>query len=211
VTRSRLLVLALALLIPALGPAAQSPAPATDFEWELQTPDRTLFRDRVPIGQVPLTVAGKSGFFGSRKKSGAEVIALWTEVAFVPGDTARFLALSIELNAGELPLATVLLDAVEFPSLYKAVEFVLSTARNIAGTERADTRVVYRSRGGLELTFIQQKKAQRVEFRFPARDGERAVVRAVSREALSLFKDTLDLALFELKRQGASLPPVGGK
>ena len=208
--RSSSLTLALALLIPVVPPAAQPLAPATDFEWELQTPDRTLFRDRVPIGEIPLTAARKSGFFGSRKKSGAEVIALWTEIAFVPGDTARFLAVSLELAAGELPLAAALLDAVEFPSLYKAVEYVLSTSRNIAGTERTDTRVVYRSRCGLELAFIQQKKAQRVEFRFPARGGEGAVVRAVSREALSLFKDLLDLTFFELQRQGASLPPVGG-
>lgn len=209
--RSSSLILALALLIPVLPLMAQPPAPATDFEWELQTPDRTLFRDRVPIGEIPMAADRKSGFFGSRKKSSGQVIALWTEIAFVPGDTARFLAVSLELNAGEVPLAAALLDAVEFPSLYKSVEFVLATSRNIAGTERTDTRVVYRSRCGLELIFIQQKKAQRVEFRFPARGGEGAIVRAVSRDALTLFKDLLDLTFFELQRQGASLPPVGGK
>ena len=66
-TRSSSLILALALLGCVSPLAAQSSVPATDFEWELQTPDRTLFRDRIPIGQVSLTVAGKSGFFGSRK------------------------------------------------------------------------------------------------------------------------------------------------
>jgi len=209
-TRSSSLILALALLACVSPLAAQSSVPATDFEWELQTPDRTLFRDRIPIGQVSLTVAGKSGFFGNRKKSSGEAMALWTEVAFVPGDTARFLALSLELNAGESLRAAALLDAVEFPSLYKSVEYVLSTSRNIAGTERTDTRVVYRSRGGFELAFIQRIKAQRVEFRFPARNGEQAVVRSVSHDQLSLFKDILDLARFELQRQGASLPPISG-
>jgi hypothetical protein len=206
--RSRSLIFALALLLPALPLTAQPSAPATDFEWELQTPDRTLFRDRIPIGQVSLEIERKSGFFGSRKKSTGEALAVWAEVAFIPGDTARFLAVSLDLMSGELPLASALLDAMEFPSLYKSVEYVLSTARNIAGTERTDTRVVYRSRSGLELAFIHQIKAQRVEFRFPAGEGEQAVVRTVSRDQLSLFKDILDLAFFELKRQGASLPPL---
>jgi hypothetical protein len=211
VIRSWPLILVLALFSCVSPLAAQSSVPATDFEWELQTPDRTLFRDRIPIGRIPLTIESQSGFFGSRKKSSGEAMALWTEVAFVPGDTARFLALSLELNAGESVRAAALLDAVEFPSLYKSVEYVLGTSRNIAGTERTDTRVVYRSRGGFELIFIQRMKAQRVEFRFPARNGEPAIVRSVSRDQLSLFKDILDLALFELNRQGASLPPLGGK
>jgi hypothetical protein len=209
--RSSPYILALALLTLIAPVTGQPPASTTDFEWELQTPDRTLFRDRLPIGRIPLTAESKSGFFGSRKKSSAEALALWTEVAFVPGDTARFLALSLELNAGELTLAAAQLDAVEFPSLYKAVEFILGTARNIAGTERTDTRVVYRSRSGFELIFIQQVKAQRVEFRFPSRAGEQAVVRTVNHDQLSLFKDILDLALFELKRQGAPLPALGGE
>jgi hypothetical protein len=204
---------ALALLICALPSSAQTPPPATDFEWELQVPNRVLFRDRVPVGRIPLTVESKSGFFGSRKsrKNSGEALALWVEAAFVPGDTARFLALTLELNAGELTRASAVLDAAEFPSLCKSVEYVLSTARNIAGTERSDTRVVYRSLGGLELVFTQRMKVQRVELRFPARNGEQADVRPLSREQLSLLKDLLDLALFELKRQGASLPAEEAK
>ena len=186
--------------------SAQVSAPATDFEWELQVPNRLLFRDRIPVGGIPISLDRKSGFFGTRKKDGGETLSLWTEVAFVPGDTARYVGVAFELGEKTGPTVTAILDALEIPSLYKSVEYVLNTSQSIANTERTDTRVVYRAKCGLELIFFQQGKTQRFEFRFPPRGEQPPVVRYLSRDRLALFKDLLDLTLFELKRQGAPLP-----
>lgn len=209
--RATLWSVGLVLLVFAGAVKTQLNAPATDFEWELQVPNRTLFRDRVPIGDVPITADRKSGFFGSRKKDGGEALSLWAEIAFVPSDTARFLGVAFELGKADALAASAILDAQEIPSLYKSVEYVLNTSQSIANTERTDTRVVYRAKCGLELVFFQQGKTQRFEFRFPPRNSQPPVVRFLSRERLSLFKDLLDLTLFELKRQGAALPSVGDK
>jgi hypothetical protein len=208
--RRHLWTVVLALTVSALPVGAQPAAPSTDFEWELQSPNRTLFRDRIPVGEVPLSGEKKSGFFGSRKQAGGEALAVIVEVAFIPGDTARFLAVGFELKSGESLLADVLLDAAEMPSFRKSVEYDLTTSENIANTERADTRVVYRSRAGMEFGFLQRIKDQRFEIHFPARDRQPAIVRSLNRESVLLFRDLLDLVLFELKRQGAPLPTSGG-
>jgi hypothetical protein len=209
-TRWLMLFLISAPLFFAAAARAQIPTPATDFEWELQVPNRMLFRDRIPVGEIPLTADRKSGFFGGRKKDGGEALSVWTEVAFVPGDTARFVGVAFELGKKNEPAATAILDAVEIPSLYKSVEYVLATSQSIANTERTDTRVVYRAKCGLELVFIQQGKTQRFEFHYPPLENRSPVMRYLSRGQLSLFKDLLDLTLFELKRQGALLPPISG-
>jgi hypothetical protein len=170
---------------------------ATDFEWELTVPDRVLYRDRVTVGQVALTTvpSGKKA-----AKTTGETLALIGEIAFVPGDSlARYFGASLELTGG----AAVILDAGELPALDRMLDYTLNTARDIAATDRSDTRFQFRSKAGLLLGFAQHGKAQQFEIRFPAHDPKPETVRFLNRDQLSTLKDLLDLALFELKRQGA--------
>jgi len=191
--------------------AGAQPLPAaTDFEWELLNPDRILFRDRVPVGEIQLDADAKSGFFGKRKKSTGETLSLWTEAAFVPGDTARFLAVSIETVLNEAPRGETILDANEISAFYKAVDYLLATSGNIATTERTDTRVQFRSKSGMVLLFRQSGKAQYFEMNFPPRGNRPEHATSMSRDHLSTLKDLLDLTLFELKRQGAAVETGSG-
>ncbi len=68
---------------------AQSPTKiATDYEWQLTQPGRTLFRDRLPVGQIAL-VAGK------KEKATGELLQVLTDIAFMPGDSNRFFAVAL--------------------------------------------------------------------------------------------------------------------
>lgn len=200
----------IALFALALPLRAQPAAPSTDYEWELQTPNRLLFRDRIPVGDVPLSLPQKSGFFGKRKAKGGDALGMVVDVAFVPGDTARYVAVVFDYKTGDIVNASVLLDAAEIPSLRQSVDYMLTTSQNIANTERRDTRVSYRSRAGMEVAFSQKIKAQSFDFLFPKQGDRDAMTVVLSRDNVLLFKDLLDLLLFELKRQGASLPTISG-
>jgi hypothetical protein len=193
------LLIVFIFLLPLLTVAAptEPTIAATDFEWELSVPDRALYRDRVTVGQVALTTipSGKKA-----AKTTGETMTLIGEIAFVPGDSlARYYGASLGLSGS----AAVILDAAELPALDRMLEYTLNTARDIAATDRADTRFQFRSKAGLFLGFAQHGKAQQFEIRFPAHDPKPEIVRSLTRDQLSTLKDLLDLALFELKRQGA--------
>jgi hypothetical protein len=195
------------LFVPvALCAGIEPSSTATDFEWELQTPDRIIYRDRVPVGQIALTTPA----FGKKPaKPTGEAVALIVEIAYCPGDSsARYYGLSVELqNNGTQTAAT--LDATEIPVLYRMMDYTLKTATDIGGTERSDTRFQFRSKAGLFIGFEQHGKTQQIELRIPAHENYPEVSRWIARDQLSTLRDLLDLTVFELKRQGATIIMAG--
>jgi hypothetical protein len=185
---------------------------ATDYERELQVPGRTLFRDRTPVGKISFIKQGaRTGLIGKKQKLTGESLTLLTDVAFIPGDTVRYFGAMLELAAGEHMISSVVLDGEEVPRLWSSITYMLETGEKIRSTERTDTRMQFRGKSGWSLTYFQAGTAQRVELSFPAKDKEPEEVRSLTRDELSALKDLVDLALFDLKRQGAQLAPVTEK
>ena len=185
---------------------------ATDYEWELAVPGRTLFRDRTPVGNISFVEHGaRSGIIGKKIKYTGESLNLTADVAFIPGDTLRYFGVFMELNEGERVLSSVVMDGEELPSLWSSLKYMLETGDKIQNTERGDTRIAYRGKSGWTVTFYQTGKDQHVEVAFPAADKQPAQTRSLIRDELSTFKDLIDLTIFELKRQGAQFAPVSSK
>ncbi len=178
---------------------AQSPTKiATDYDWQLNQPGRTLFRDRLPVGQIAL-VAGK------KEKATGELLQVLTDIAFMPGDSNRFFAVAFRIGEGSTVYSEVLADADEIPELIRSARYITQTATDIASSERAETKITFHTRAGFSIEFMQVGTQQQltVVFPDPLSDGE--IIREVSTDQLGLFADLLDLTIFELNRQGAGL------
>lgn len=178
---------------------AQSAAKiATDYEWQLTQPGRTLFRDRLPVGQIAL-VSGK------KEKATGELLQVLTDIAFMPGDSNRYFATAFRIIEDNRIYSEVLVDADEVPELINSARYVAQTAVDIASTERAETIITFRTRAGFSIEFTQVGTQQvlTVSLPDPFSDGE--VIREISADQLKLFTDLLDLTIFELNRQGAGL------
>jgi hypothetical protein len=184
---------------------AQTPPPSTDYEWELLSSNRTHFRDRTPAGQVVLLTPARAGIFSRKPKSSGEALTLYAEVAFVPGDTVRSYAASLDLGDASGVTATTMLDASELPSFWRFLDYAASTAHNIAATERAGTSVEYHTKGGLFIAFSQTGTAQQFVIRYPGSPGHSEITRGLTADQLSSLKELCDLAIYELKRQGANI------
>lgn len=171
---------------------------ATDYEWQLNQPGRTLFRDRLPVGQIAL-VAGK------KEKATGEVLQVLTDIAFMPGDSTRFFAVAFRIGEGSTVYSEVLADADEIPELIRSARYIVQTATDIATAERAETRITFHTRADFGIEFIQVGTRQQltVVLPDPLSDGE--IIREISADQLKLFSDLLDLTIFELNRQGAGL------
>jgi hypothetical protein len=206
----RLLIILSLFVAPAL-PAQPLLQPtsglATDYEWELQAPGRTLFRDLTPVGRIALRhLAGLGGMLGKKGKETGEHVLVQADVAFTPGDTLRYFAANIALtNSG--PLAACVLDAGELPSLYAAIKYMLQTAGHVIDTDRPDTRVQHRTKSGLTVTFAQQGKVQRFAISWPDGSGK-FLERDLEADQFQSLIDLLDLTMFELRRQGAKMENV---
>jgi hypothetical protein len=188
--------------------SAQPLSAATDYEWELQTPGRTIFRDRVPVGQIALIRTEGGGIFGRKGKPTGELLTILTDVSFVPGDTARFYGVGIEIGDRKTNYVSLILDADELPSLWNSASYIAKTAMNIANTERIDTQIRYRGKSGWSLEFTQQGQKQFLGLAWTdARTGIRDH-RSLTPDQLSLFADLIDLTIFELNRQGAEILPT---
>lgn len=195
---SRVMPILLLLLCLAGTCLAQTvPSIATDYEWQLNEPGRTLFRDRLPVGNIEL-VAGK------KEKATGEVLQVLTDIAFQPGDTARYFAVNLRLVESNRVLAEVITDAVEIPELIGAARYAIETSRNIAGTDRPETLVTFRTRAGFTIELLHFGTDQQLSVQWPDKMGG-IVSRVISLDQLSLFTDLLDLTIFELNRQGAGL------
>ncbi|MFH1011153.1 MAG: hypothetical protein V1784_07965 [bacterium] len=194
-----------AALLLVMGPMlAQELGPATDFEWELQTPDRTLFRDRTLIGSVPLEQGPSQK--GKRKKSKTrtpEALALYTDMAFVPGDTVRYFGANLVLQDEEESLAFVILDPDELAPFQEALRYLLKTAENIRDSQRSDTQILFRGKSDWKVVFRQQGTQQRTEIYFPAKNSEKEQRRELQAAQVSALADLVDAAITSLKRQGA--------
>lgn len=175
----------------------------SDYEWQLKTPGRTLFRDRAPVGQIPLSSEGGKGLFG--KKTSGEQLQLLTDIAFQPGDTTRYFALGLRLVDGDQVLAESFADKDEIPGLLSAARYIVSTATDIAATERPETEIYFQGRAGFKLQFLQIGKAQAFALSFHSTIPERTISRALTSDHISILADLIDLALFELNRQGAGI------
>ncbi len=209
--RFRFSLFAFSLFVLASLLFAQAINTATDYEWELQVPGRTLFRDRTPIGKISFVKQGaRTGLLGKKQKLTGEALSLITDVAFVPGDTIRYFGAMLELTAGNNQIASAVMDGEEVPALWSSLKYMLETGEKIRNTERTDTRMSFRGKSGWLLTYYQAGTQQSVEISLPVKDKE-PEIRSLTRDELSALKDLVDLALFDLKRQGAQLAPVTEK
>lgn len=191
--------ISLALLTVATLAYAQPPAKiATDYEWQLTQPGRTLFRDKLPVGQIAL-VAGK------KEKATGEVLQVLTDIAFMPGDSVRHFAAMFRVIEGDRLYAEVLSDADELPELIKAARYIAETSVDIATTDRAETDIAFHSRAGLSLEFKQVGTQQIMQIALPDPFSDGEIIRPLSADKFTLFADLLDLTIFELNRQGAGI------
>lgn len=204
----KVFILAAALLLTASAVFPQSAPPATDYEWELQVPGRTMFRDRTPTGTVSLIkTEGKGGLFGGKGKPTGEIIAVFADVSFIPGDTARYYGIALELYGKKELLAAVMLDIDELLPLYEALDYIYGTSGNILQRERADTRIHHRGRDGWQFVFRQTGTDQTLILELPAVGGG-TVSRPLTRTLLASLMDVLRRTHYELSRQGAPLEPI---
>lgn len=195
---SRLIIVLFGLLWAGNSWAQTAPAIATDYEWQLTQPGRTLFRDRLPVGNIELTG-------GRKEKATGEVLQVLTDIAFEPGDTVRFFAVNVRLVSSGQLVAESILDGSELPGLMGAVRYALETAKNIAGTERAETLVSFRTRAGFAAELLHFGTQQQFNLEWPTLAGRELTSRAISADQMLQFADLLDLTIFELNRQGAGL------
>lgn len=178
---------------------AQPPAKiATDYEWQLAQPGRTLFRDKLPVGQIALVS-------GRKEKVTGELLQILTDIAFAPGDTVRHFAATIRVFEGERIYSEVVVDANELAELIKAARFIVQTAADIASTARSETDITFHTRAGFSLEFRQVGTEQLLQFAVPDPLSDGEIIRVLSTDQLRLFSDLLDLTIFELNRQGAGI------
>jgi len=195
------LILALSLAL------SQELGPATDYEWELQTPGRTIFRDRTLIGSVPLvqTRERKSPLTKAKVRT-HEALAVYTDVSFEPGDTTRYFGADLVLQGETELLAFVILDPEELGPFETALRYILKTAEGIRNSERSDTQIFFRGKNNWEVLFQQQGTAQRIEIHFAGVSSFVEQRRELQATQVAALADIVATALSELKRQGALLP-----
>jgi hypothetical protein len=140
-----------------------------------------------------------------------ESLNLVADVAFVPSDTLRYFGVALEFAEGSTVTRSVFMDGEELPQLWSSLKYMLETGDKISTTERGDTRMQFRGKSGWSLAFFQNGTTQHVEISFPAAEKQPELVRSMTRDELSMFKDLLDLTMFELKRQGAQFAPITAK
>ena len=186
---------------------AQDLGPATDYDWELQTPGRALFRDRMLIGSVPLEQkrSRKTPLSKSKARTIA-ALALYSDFAFVPGDTVRYFAVDLVLTDKEKPLAFVILDLDELVPFQAALRYLAKTADNMRNSERTDTQILFRGKSDWQILFRQQGTQQQIEFHFPAMTSYEEQRRELQVSQVSALADLIDIALDNLKRQGVLIP-----
>jgi hypothetical protein len=170
----------------------------TDYEWQLAEPGRTLFRDRLPVGQLTLVE-------GRKEKPTGELLQVLTDIAFIPGDSVRHFAAGFRIFEGEKIYSEVIADAEELPELITSARYIAETAVNIAGTMRDETRITFRTRANFSLEFIQLGTQQQITVAMPDPLSDGEIIRTLSADQLKIFSDLLDLTIFELNRQGANL------
>lgn len=191
-------ILFIALFAASVFPALSQTKILTDYEWQLSEPGRTMFRDRLPVGQIALVE-------GRKEKLTGELLQVLTDIAFIPGDSLRHFAAAFRIFEGERVYSEVIADAEELPELIGAAKYIAETAVNIAGTERSETRITFRTRANLSLEFIQIGTQQQINIVMPDPLSDGEIIRTLSADQLKLFSDLLDLTIFELNRQGANL------
>jgi hypothetical protein len=198
--------LAFPLIVFALLTAAfAQTVPATEYEKELSKPGRTLFRDRTIVGTILLSSTPQRGKPTRKSKTPLDTLSLYSDVSFVPGDTLRYFGATLELTGEKGTISASLIDAEEIPSLRAALEYNVETARNIASTDRNDTRIMYSSKSGWSIIFNQVGKVQQYSFAFPTHGDGLPQVRYLSAELFSSFSELVELMVFDLKRQGAKI------
>ena len=191
-------ILFIALFAASVFPALSQTKILTDYEWQLSEPGRTMFRDRLPVGQIALVE-------GRKEKLTGELLQVLTDIAFIPGDSLRHFAAAFRIFEGERVYSEVIADAEELPELIGAAKYIAETAVNIASTERSETRITFRTRANLSLEFIQIGTQQQINIVMPDPLSDGEIIRTLSAEQLKLFSELLDLTIFELNRQGANL------
>lgn len=186
---------------------AQEIGPATDYEWELLTPDRTMFRDRTLIGSVLLEQRRQRKIpFSKSRVQTLGTVAVYMDIAFVPGDTTRYFGVDLVLQGDEEMLASAILDPDELAPFQSALRYILKTAENMRNSERTDTRIFFRGKSDWEILFQQQGTQQRTEISFPKTTLYEAQSRELRLDQIFELADLIGLAVYELKRQGAHLP-----
>src|SRR3989339_1705450 len=173
--------------------AGQPIAFPTDYEWEINTPGRTVFRDKTPIGQIALVKTEGRGIFGGKGKPTGEVLTVLSDVAFVPGDTSRFFAAGIEFADKKNITGSILLDHDELPSLWKSASYIAKTASNIANTERNDTSIRYRGKGDWSLEFTQRGQDQFLGLSWTDPNTSNREYRFLTPDQLTVLADLIDL------------------
>jgi hypothetical protein len=194
----RVYIIYVALVCAGVVPAWAQNQILTDYEWQLAEPGRTLFRDRLPVGQITLVE-------GRKEKPTGELLQVLTDIAFIPGDSLRHFAAAFRIYEGEKIYSEVIADAEELPELINAARYIAETAVNISTTERAETRITFRTRDKLSLEFLQIGTQQQIAVVMPDPLSDGEIIRSLSTDQLKLFSDLLDLTIFELNRQGANL------
>jgi hypothetical protein len=177
----------------------------TDYEWEINTPGRTVFRDRTPVGQIALVKTEGRGIFGGKGKPTGEMLTMLADVSFIPGDTLRFFGAGIEFDNQKQILGSMMLDTDELPRLRKSASYIAKTATNIANTERLDTSIRYRGKGNWSLEFTQQGQDQFLGLSWTDPVSGAHEHRSLTPDQLSVLVDLIDLTIFELNRQGAGI------
>jgi hypothetical protein len=178
---------------------------ATDYEWELKTPGRTLFRDRTPIGQIALVKTEGRGIFGGKGKASGEMLTILSDVSFIPGDTLRFFGAAIEFDLQKRISGSIMLDTDELPLLWKSASYIGKTAANIANTERLDTSIRFRGKGDWNLEFTQKGQDQFLGISWSDPVTGIREQRSLTPDQLTILVDLIDLTIFELNRQGAGI------
>ena len=194
------------LFMTALSPA-QDIEPATDYEWELQTPGRTMFRNRTFVGSVPLLESSHSILpFGKSKAKTLEAVELYIDMAFEPGDTTRYFGANLVLRGKDEPLSLVILDIDELAPFKEALRYLAKTAEGMRTSNRTDTQIFFRGKGAWKILFRQQGTVQHIELHFPQTSQQKAHYRELNINQVSTLANLVNLTMVQLGRQGALLP-----
>ncbi len=200
------MVLAVLLFMTALS-LAQDIEPATDYEWELQTPGRTMFRNCTFVGSVPLSERSHRKFpFGKAQAKTLEAVELYTDMAFEPGDTTRYFGANLVLKGQDKPLAFAILDVDELAPFEEALRYLVKTAEGMRTSNRTDTQIFFLGKSAWEILFRQQGTVQHIELHFPETSQQEAHDRELNINQVSTLADLVNLTMVQLERQGALLP-----
>ncbi len=199
-------VIAILLFMTALLPA-QNIEPATDYEWELQTPGRTMFRNRTFVGSLPISQQSHRKFpFGKSKPTTLEAVELYTDMAFEPRDTTRYFGANLVLKGQDGLLSFTILDIDELAPFETALRYLAKTAEGMQTSERTDTQIFFRGKSAWKILFRQQGTAQLVMLHFPETSQYEAQQQELDLVQVSTLADLVNLTIFQLERQGAMLP-----